>query len=72
MEDQIPSLAAIGGIGAAFVAMLRLLSRPESRWASIVNQLEKDVAARDAIIELRDLEIADLEDRLRNCLNGEG
>jgi hypothetical protein len=40
--DQAPTLTAIGGVATAFVAMLRLLSRPDSRWQPLVDELRKD------------------------------
>jgi hypothetical protein len=42
--EHIPSLTALGAVGAAFVAMLRLLARPDTRWQPIVEQLEQDNA----------------------------
>ena len=44
LADQAPTLTAIGAVGTAFVAMLRLLSRPDSRWQPLVDELREDNA----------------------------
>lgn len=40
--DQAPTLASIAAVGTAFVAMLRLLSRPDSRWQPLVDELRTE------------------------------
>ena len=42
--DQIPTITAVGAVGTAFVAMLRLLSRPDTRWQPLVDDLREDNA----------------------------
>jgi hypothetical protein len=44
LPDQATTLGALGAVGTAFVAMLRILARPETRWQPIVDQLEADNA----------------------------
>jgi hypothetical protein len=52
--DQATALGALGAVGTAFVAMLRILSRPETRWQPIVDQLEADnERLRGEVAELR-------------------
>jgi hypothetical protein len=51
LADQAPTLTAIGAVGTAFVAMLRLLSRPDSRWQPLVDELREDNARLRADVE---------------------
>lgn len=44
VAEQIPTITAVGAVGTAFVAMLRLLSRPDTRWQPLVDELREDNA----------------------------
>ena len=62
LAEQAPTLTAIGAVGTAFVAMLRLLSRPDSRWAPLVDELRKENDRLTAELERLRLRLEALED----------
>lgn len=54
MEDMVFPVGGLLSVVGAFVAMLKLLARPDGRWAPLVERLESEITwLRAEVQELR-------------------